>query len=67
MFIQHRIGVPLPGYYREAINTDAAAYGGSNMGNQGGVHAAEAESHGHPFALTLTLPPLASVILERAS
>jgi 1,4-alpha-glucan branching enzyme len=59
----YRIGVPLPGFYREAVNTDAALYGGSNMGNMGGVATEEAESHGRPFCLTLTLPPLATLIL----
>ena len=62
----YRIGVPLPGFYREAVNTDAADYGGSNMGNGGGVTAAGAESHGHAYSLNLTIPPLATLILERA-
>ena len=61
----YRIGVPLPGLYREVVNTDAAEYGGSNMGNGGGVRAIEAEAHGHPYALDLTLPPLGTLILER--
>ena len=37
----YRIGVPLPGYYRERLNTDAALYGGANIGNGGGVSAEE--------------------------
>ncbi|TDR89750.1 1,4-alpha-glucan branching protein GlgB [Enterovirga rhinocerotis] len=61
----YRIGVPLPGTYREVVNTDAAAYGGSGMGNGGSVRTVEAESHGRPHSLTLTLPPLATLILER--
>jgi 1,4-alpha-glucan branching enzyme len=61
----YRVGVPAPGFYREAVNTDSAIYGGSNMGNQGGVAAEECEAHGHPYCLTLTLPPLATLILER--
>jgi 1,4-alpha-glucan branching enzyme len=60
----YRVGVPQPGFYREAINTDAAIYGGSNMGNAGGMHAEASESHGLPFSLTLTLPPLATLILR---
>jgi 1,4-alpha-glucan branching enzyme len=59
----YRIGVPLPGFYREAVNTDAALYGGSNMGNLGGVKADDAPSHGQPCSLTLTIPPLATLIL----
>jgi 1,4-alpha-glucan branching enzyme len=61
----YRIGVPKPGFYREAINTDAALYGGSNVGNMGGVEAQECEAHGQPYCITLTIPPLATVILER--
>jgi 1,4-alpha-glucan branching enzyme len=62
---RYRIGVPRGGFYREALNTDAAAYGGSNMGNLGGVHTEEAEAHGHGCALCLTLPPLSTLILVR--
>jgi 1,4-alpha-glucan branching enzyme len=59
----YRIGVPLPGFYREVVNTDAAEYGGGNVGNLGGVMAEDTESHGRPCSLTLTLPPLGTIIL----
>jgi 1,4-alpha-glucan branching enzyme len=59
----YRIGVPLAGFYREAVNTDAGQYGGSNVGNLGGVMAETTPSHGQPCSLTLTIPPLATVIL----
>jgi 1,4-alpha-glucan branching enzyme len=59
----YRIGVPLPGFYREVINTDAALYAGSNVGNMGGVTAEKTASHGRPCSLTLTIPPLATLIL----
>jgi len=64
--VQHRyrLGVPAGGRYVEAINTDAAIYGGSGVSN--GV--LEAEPHGahdKPYGLVLTLPPLATLILER--
>jgi 1,4-alpha-glucan branching enzyme len=59
----YRIGVPLPGLYREVLNTDAEMYGGSNVGNLGGVTAEASESHGQPCSVTLTLPPLATVML----
>jgi 1,4-alpha-glucan branching enzyme len=62
----YRIGVPRAGYYREALNTDAAIYGGSNVGNAGGVTAEPGESHGKPFSLALTVPPLATVMLVLA-
>ena len=35
----YRVGVPEPGFYREIMNTDAEKYGGTNVGNLGGVHA----------------------------
>jgi 1,4-alpha-glucan branching enzyme len=62
---KYRIGVPQPGFYREAINTDAEMYGGGNVGNMGGVEAEACESHGQPYCLSLTLPPLGTVILDR--
>jgi 1,4-alpha-glucan branching enzyme len=59
----YRVGVPRPGYYREAFNSDAAMYGGSNMGNGGGVMAEPVPWHGRPFSVALTLPPLGGLIL----
>lgn len=62
---QYRIGVPDLGWYQELINTDGVAYGGSNMGNGGGVHATETPSHNFAYSLTITLPPLAIILLKR--
>ena len=60
----YRVGVPVEGRYREMINTDAGVYGGSNVGNAGDVWTADTPAHGHPWSLSLTLPPLACVILK---
>jgi 1,4-alpha-glucan branching enzyme len=60
----YRIGVPAPGYYRELLNTDAAEYGGSNVGNAGGVHTEPVASHGHAQSVRLLLPPLACLFLK---
>jgi len=57
------IGVPRPGLWREILNTDAADYGGSNMGNGGTVMAVPSAMHGEAQALFLTLPPLATLYL----
>jgi 1,4-alpha-glucan branching enzyme len=38
-------------------------YGGSNMGNGGGVMAEPVPWHGRPFSIALTLPPLGGLIL----
>lgn len=58
----YRIGVPRAGRWREVINTDADHYGGSNLGNQGGVQSEEIASHGYAQSLSLLLPPLATVV-----
>jgi 1,4-alpha-glucan branching enzyme len=59
----YRIGVPLPGLYREAVNSDAQIYGGSNIGNQGGVSSEPVAWMGRPHAITVALPPLGAVVL----
>jgi 1,4-alpha-glucan branching enzyme len=59
----YRLGASQGGGWRECINTDAAAYGGSNAGNGGRVWAEEAPLHGLPASLSLTLPPLATLVL----
>ena len=61
---QYRIGVPEGGFYQERLNSDAEAYGGANIGNEGGVEAIAEPMHGRPFSLALKLPPFAAVILE---
>jgi 1,4-alpha-glucan branching enzyme len=60
----YRVGVPAEGFYRELLNTDAAYYGGSNLGNAGGVRAERRPWTGRPWSLTLTLPPLGVVMLK---
>lgn len=58
--------LPLPhvGRWRERINTDATHYGGSGQGNFGVIMAEEQGSHGRPASARITLPPLATLILE---
>jgi 1,4-alpha-glucan branching enzyme len=59
----YRLGVPVGGVWQEIVNTDATAYGGSGMGNGGQVTASDIPAHGHPASVSLTLPPLATMIL----
>ncbi|RKK04776.1 1,4-alpha-glucan branching protein GlgB [Pseudoroseomonas wenyumeiae] len=59
----YTVGVPMAGAWQEVFNSDAAIYGGSNMGNGGAVQATEEPSHGQPASLSLTVPPLATIIL----
>ncbi len=62
--VGYRLGVPRGGFWRELLNSDAKEYGGSGMGNLGGVVAAEQPAHGRPYSLNLTLPPLSAVFLK---
>jgi 1,4-alpha-glucan branching enzyme len=60
----YHIGVPRAGHYEEVLNTDAATYDGSNVGNLGGMNAGEHAWQGRRYSLALTLPPLAAVFLK---
>jgi 1,4-alpha-glucan branching enzyme len=58
-----RIGVPAAGRYRELLNTDDERYGGSGILN-GELEASGPGMHGRDVAISLALPPLATVVLE---
>jgi 1,4-alpha-glucan branching enzyme len=60
----YRVGLPQAGRWEEALNTDAAAYAGSGVGNFGGVDAEEQPFHGLPASVALTLPPLGTIWLR---
>ena len=62
---EYRIGVPEAGFYAELVNSDAAAFGGSNIGNDGGVHSEPIAAHGFDHSLRLRLPPLACLMLKK--
>ncbi|HUY34394.1 MAG TPA: 1,4-alpha-glucan branching protein GlgB [Pirellulales bacterium] len=62
--LTHRLGVPEHVWFEEILNSDSTYYGGSNLGNGPGVMADERPSHGRPYSIELTLPPLATVILK---
>ena len=59
----YRIGIPRAGAWRELFNSDSAFYGGSNLGNVGRVDAQRVPMHDLPNSLTLTIPPLAVLVL----
>jgi len=61
---EYRVGVPAEGRWREILNTGAETYGGSGVGNMGGVAAAADPWHGLPASLELTPPPLAAIALQ---
>ena len=59
----YRIGLLHPGRWREILNTDGAAYGGSNCGNAGAVEAVTGQWGGLPCFADLMLPPLGTLWL----
>ncbi|MFH2002696.1 MAG: 1,4-alpha-glucan branching protein GlgB, partial [Planctomycetota bacterium] len=60
----YRVGAPSPGFWREALNSEATAYGGSGHGNMGGIEAVSEPCHGRPYTLRLTLPPMGVLFLR---
>jgi 1,4-alpha-glucan branching enzyme len=62
---EYRIGVPEPGFYAEILNSDAAVFGGSNVGNGGGVAAEAVAAHGFDHSLRLVVPPLGCLYLKK--
>jgi 1,4-alpha-glucan branching enzyme len=62
--VNYLVGVPARGLWREVINTDAKDYGGAGWGNLGAVESVPVGSHGRVESLSLTLPPLATLVLR---
>jgi 1,4-alpha-glucan branching enzyme len=60
----YRVGVPNKGFYKELINSDSQAYGGSGMGNFGGIETDDISMHFRPYSVNLTLPPLSVLIFK---
>ncbi|MBA4373076.1 MAG: 1,4-alpha-glucan branching enzyme [Thermodesulfovibrio sp.] len=60
----YRIGVPEPCFYREILNSDSRLYGGSDLGNAGGLQADPVPCHGRPFSLNMTIPPLSALYFK---
>lgn len=63
----YRIGVPEPGEYCEVFNSDRPEYGGSGQGNVGPLRADPIPWSGRPYSLSLTVPPLAVIVLKPGS
>jgi 1,4-alpha-glucan branching enzyme len=60
----YRVGVPVGGSWREALNSNASLYGGSGLGNFGMMESAPLPMHGRPHSLNITVPPLATVVFQ---
>jgi 1,4-alpha-glucan branching enzyme len=56
--LEYRVGLPRAGRWREVLNTDAAVYGGSGVGNMGAIEAVAEPWHGEPASAIITVPPL---------
>ncbi len=61
---KYRVGLPRPGKWREVLNSDAAIYGGGNVGNLGEVISEEVKWHSQPCSAQLTLPPLGVIVIQ---
>ena len=61
---EYRVGLPVAGLYHEVLNTDAAQYGGSNVGNAGRIMATADPWRNHPASAVLRLPPLGAVFMQ---
>jgi 1,4-alpha-glucan branching enzyme len=61
---KYRLGLPRPGKWVEVLNSDAGVYGGSNVGNLGGVVAEESKWHNQSYSAEVTLPPLSIVAFK---
>ncbi|TFH14815.1 MAG: 1,4-alpha-glucan branching enzyme, partial [Acidimicrobiales bacterium] len=59
----YRLGVPQGGRWAELANSDADGYGGSGVGNFGGVDTVPVDSHGFQQSIVLSLPPLGALFL----
>jgi len=62
---EYRVGVPEAGYYAELLNSDASLYGGSDVGNGGGIQSEPIAAHGFEHSLRLVAPPLGCLLLKR--
>ena len=62
--MEHRVGVPHAGYYREIFNSDSEHYAGSNVGSYPGVQAEEKGWHGRSHSIHVKLPPLGIAVFK---
>ncbi len=62
--LEYRLGLPAAGRWEEIINTDAEVYGGSGIGNLGGVDAVAVSHHGQAASATMRVPPLGTIFLR---
>ncbi len=61
----YRVGVPDDAKWQEILNSDASQYGGSGMGNFGGVASNPVPYHGEEQSINVLLPPLGVVMFAK--
>jgi len=61
----YRIGVPEAGRYEVILNSDSEFYAGSNAGSDSVISTQNTPWMNHPVYLSLTLPPLAALVLKK--
>jgi len=61
----YRVGVPEGGYWEEILNSDSEDFGGSGMGNFGGVDAVPFPAHEQPASICVSVPPLSLVAFKK--
>jgi 1,4-alpha-glucan branching enzyme len=64
VYNDYRIGAPFDAFYEEILNSDSEIYGGSNVGNLGGVRADKVLFHGKPYSIRLNIPPLGVLVFK---
>ncbi|MFC2041259.1 1,4-alpha-glucan branching protein GlgB [Chloroflexota bacterium] len=62
--LKYRVGAPRGGFWKELLNSDAKEYGGSGQGNPKSLRASKTPTHGRPYSIEVTLPPLAVVYFK---
>jgi 1,4-alpha-glucan branching enzyme len=60
----HVVGVPVGGGWTELLNSDSTFYGGSGLGNLGGVEASAEPWGDYSHRVALMLPPLSCLLLK---
>ncbi len=64
VYSNYKIGVQYEAFYKEILNSDSETYGGSNVGNMGGVYVEHTEYHNRPYTLKIQVPPLAMLVFK---
>ncbi len=61
---EYKVGVPINGFWKEVFNSNSEFYGGTGTGNMGGAQSSKDAWNGHPYSLSLTLPPCSTCIFK---